>query len=98
RSALQTGVGASSRSVGYPVAAGVPHGGVARVGPMGATEVTPAASEPTKATPAGPVERPLAVTTALSIITISGRDYQRDGNLNFSWVFDYAHQSAIAGS
>ncbi|WP_221042649.1 hypothetical protein [Mycobacterium senriense] len=64
---------------------------------MGATEVTPAAGAAT-ATRVEPVARLFAVTAALSIITISGRDYQRDENLNFSWVFDYAHQSAIAGS
>ena len=65
---------------------------------MGATDVTAMAAELMTATRAGPVGRPFAVKTALSIITISGRDYQRDENLNFSWVFDYAHQSAIAGS
>ncbi|MEB4211687.1 hypothetical protein [Mycobacterium sp. 94-17] len=68
---------------------------------MGATEVTPAA-EATTAMRAEPVVRLFAVTLlppkAVSIITISGRDYQRDENLNFSWVFDYAHQSTIAGS
>ena len=62
---------------------------------MGATEVTPA-------TRVEPVARLFPVTLAppkaLAIITISGRDYQRDENLNFSWVFDYAHQSALAGS
>ncbi|BBY37434.1 hypothetical protein MMAN_15680 [Mycobacterium mantenii] len=68
---------------------------------MGATEVTPAAGA-IAVRRAEPVARLFAVTLAppkaLSIITISGRDYQRDENLNFSWVFDYAHQSAIAGS
>jgi hypothetical protein len=68
---------------------------------MGATEVTPAQAA-TAATRVEPVARLFAVTLAppeaLSIITISGRDYQRDENLNFSWVFDSAHQSAIAGS
>ncbi|WP_459982710.1 hypothetical protein, partial [Mycobacterium avium] len=59
------------------------------------------APAPTAATGAEPVARLFAVTVflpALSIIRISGRDYQRDENLNFSWVFDYPHQSAIAGS
>jgi hypothetical protein len=65
---------------------------------MGATEVTLAAAEPMTATRVEPVARLFAVTAALSIITISGRDYQRDENLNFSWAFDYAHQSPIAGS
>jgi hypothetical protein len=64
---------------------------------MGASEVTPAAGA-TTATRVEPVARLFAVTAALSIIRISGRDYQRDENLNFSWVFDSLHQSAIAGS
>lgn len=70
---------------------------MAKVGPMGGTEVTPAAGA-AAATRAEPVARLFAVTAALSIITISGRDYQRDENLNFSWVFDYVHELAIAGS
>lgn len=70
---------------------------------MGATELTRAELAVTvTVTRAEPVAGLFAVTLpppkALSIITISGRDYQRDENLNFSWVFDYAHQSAIAGS
>ena len=72
---------------------------------MGATELTPAELALTvtvTVTRAEPVAGLSAVTLpppkALSIITISGRDYQRDENLNFSWVFDYVHESAIAGS
>lgn len=64
---------------------------------MGGPAVAQAVGAPA-ATRTEPVARLFAVTAALSIITISGRDYQRDENLNFSWVFDYVHESAIAGS
>ena len=71
------------------------------VGPVGAIEVTPGALK-VVVTRAEPVPRLFALTLpppkALSIVTISGRDYQRDENLNFSWVFDSAHQSSNAGS
>ena len=71
---------------------------VTEIGPTDATEVTTPAPTPTTATPRGAVARLFVVTAILSLSAISGRDYLRDENLNFSWVFDNAHQPTIAGS